>query len=175
MAPSCAKALGQAQSQGRAYLVVLVYLGHTALALLLRDDLSGVLHDDLMRLKAAVASHTVASISRLDHLHTDAVFASLGPSSRQIRKGAICAISLSGIAVRFVALVEHDAVLTALAAAIVGFADTFGLIVVDVRQLPPDALGSTDESICNASRQDSAPLQAAKPRGRSVKVGGLGV
>ncbi len=55
-------------------IIVLVHSIHPPVTLLLRDDLSGVLGDDLMRLERPVAPDAISTVRRLDHLHTDVEF-----------------------------------------------------------------------------------------------------
>jgi hypothetical protein len=129
------------------YLVILVDFVHSSFAFLLGDDLARILHDDLVRLEAAIAADAVAAVGRLDDLDSHAVLAAPGSPGCQVGKGSIRAARLADVAVCVVALVEHDSVLARLAAAVLWLAYTLGLIIEDVRHLFPDFLGLANEPI----------------------------
>jgi hypothetical protein len=130
-----------------AYLIILVNLIHSSFAFLFRNNLTRVLHDDLVRPEAAVAADAVASVRRLDHLDSDAVLAASSPPSREVSKCSVRAEGPADIAVCVVAFVKHDSVLAALAASVFRVAHTLGLIIENVWHLLPDFLGSANESV----------------------------
>lgn len=89
---------------------------HSFLTLRLGDNLTRVLHNNLVGLKGAVAPNTVPTIRRLDDFHADVVLASsLGPLL-ELLETAVTAL-LTHSAITFITLVEHVAVLTLLVAA----------------------------------------------------------
>lgn len=115
---------------GKAYLVLLVFVVHATLTFLLCNNLAGVFHNDLVRAEAAVASHSVAAVGRLDHFDADTVLASLGTSRGECRKCSVGTCCLSGIAVDVVALIKHDSVLAVVATAVFRFANALGIVLV---------------------------------------------
>ena len=117
------------------HIVVLVLIVHASFTFLLRDDFTGVLHDDLIGLEIAVAPDTVATVRSLDHFNTNTILATLAATCCQISKGAIVAMLLSDVAVVVIAFVKHDSVLAVVAAAI--FRATHTLGVVEGRDLAP--------------------------------------
>lgn len=110
--------------KGPSYLVILVNLPHTAFTLVCSDNLSRVLHNNLVRLEATVASHAITTIRSLDDLNTNSVLAALVSTSCKIRKGTVLAMSSASIAIGVITLIKHNAVLAALRATVFGSADT---------------------------------------------------
>lgn len=128
------------------YLVVLVLGFHAIAAFLVCDNLTRVLHDDLVRRKATVGADAIATVCRLDDLNTNAVLSTARLSLLKIGKGAVRAVFAPNVAVLLVTLVEHNSVLTALATAIVGCANALGL-VQEMRCLLPVDDGIADETV----------------------------
>lgn len=132
---------------GLPYLVVLIHFIHPPLTLLLGDNLSGVFHDDLVGAEAAIAPDAVAPIARFYHLNTNAEPSTLLSPILEELEGAVGAMGEADIAVRLVALVEHDAVLALVSTALLGLADTLGLVVLEVRSLFPVGTSTTNEPV----------------------------
>ena len=107
------------------YLVVLVILIHASITFIFCNNLASILDDDLMRVKAAVASYAVAAISSLDDFDTNPVLATALPAFLQISEGAIGAMTLTGCAIVVITFVEHDSVLAILIASTLWGANTF--------------------------------------------------
>lgn len=128
-------------------LIVLVNLVHAALAFLFRNDLNRVLHDDLIWLKAAIAANPVPPVARLDDFHAHAIPAALLGAFLKILEGAVLAMRLADIAVRLIALIEHDAILAVLAAAVFDLADTLRRKVLKMRRLLPIGSCVADKSV----------------------------
>ena len=59
------------------YLVILVYLIHTAVTFFFRDDLTSIFHDDLVWFEAAVGADAIATVRSLDDLNTYAELSTL--------------------------------------------------------------------------------------------------
>lgn len=129
------------------YFIVLVLLIHATLTLGLSDDLTRVLHDDLVGLETAVAPHAVSTIRGLENLNTNAESTTLLGTLSQILECAVLAVVLANIAVGVVALIQHDAVLAVLGATIVGLADALRLVILEVISLSPVGTGISDEAI----------------------------
>lgn len=106
------------------YLVLLVYSAHTFLALSLSNDLAGVLHNDLVRLKGAVTANAVSTIWGLDHLNTHVIFASGLSSLLELFEVPIATLRTYA-ANPVIAFIEHVAVLTELIATGLWRAGTF--------------------------------------------------
>ena len=79
-----------------------------------------------MWLEGAIAAHPVASIDGLHHLDPDVVFPAPLLSLPEILKATIGAAVGTDVAIALVTFVEHESVLTILAATGLGGADTFG-------------------------------------------------
>lgn len=124
-----------------------VFFSHSSLALFLGDNLTSILHDDLVRAEAAVASHAVATIRRLDDFYTNAILATLGTSCLQIGKGSVVADFLAHVAVVLVAFVKHAAVLAVLAAGVVRLAYTLGLVISPMVTLSPVVFRVANKSV----------------------------
>ena len=93
------------------------------------DDFSSVLRDYLVRLKAPIATHTVASVGGLDHLDADPVFPPAGLPLCETREGPVGAVFFANVTVHAVTLVEHDAILAALVAPVLRLAHALGLVM----------------------------------------------
>lgn len=119
------------------HFVVLVLLVHPALALGFGNDLSCVLHDDLVGFESAIASYTVATVRGLDDLDTHTIGTTLLGAFLQVLERAVLAAVFADIAVGVVALIQHDAVLTILCASVVTLANTLRLVVLEVIRLAP--------------------------------------
>lgn len=130
-----------------AYLIVLVLLVHAAIAFLLRDNLTRILHDDLIRFKTAVRANTIASVLGLDDFHTNSEFAASLRPLLQSRKSAVLAQVRTNIAVGLITLIQHDAILAALTTAIFGRANALGLIIFEMRRLLPVSSSIANKSI----------------------------
>lgn len=130
-----------------AYLIILINFIHSSFAFLFGDDLACILHDDLVRLEAAIAADAIAAVRRLDNLDADAIFSAPVSPGCQIGKGAVRAFGLANVAICVVAFVEHDSVLARLGAAILWLAHTLGLIIENVWHLFPDFFGFANESV----------------------------
>jgi hypothetical protein len=130
---------------GATNLIVLVFVVHASLALFLRDDLTRVFHNDLIRVEVAIAANAIATVRGLDNLDANTVLAAFASTSHEIGKGAVVAKLLANIAIVVVAFVEHDSVLAILATAIVGSAHT--LRVVEHWEFAPIVLRITNETI----------------------------
>ena len=103
------------------YLVFLVNLLHASLALRLRNDLSSVLDNDLMRLKSSHCTHTVATILGIQNL--DAVVIAIALCTLlQLCKRSVVTLLLGQWTVGAVALVGHDAVMTGFSAPVLHIA-----------------------------------------------------
>ena len=131
----------------KTYLVILVHLIHAPLALLFRDNLTRVLHNDLVWLKAAIAADTITAITSLVNLDTNAIPAALLGSFLKILEGTVHAETLAEAAVCVIALVEHDAVLAVLAAPVFRLADTPRCKVLEVRSLLPVCGSISNKSV----------------------------
>lgn len=129
------------------YLVIFVDFIHSSFTFFFGNDLARILHDDLVRLEAAIAADAIAAVGRLDDLDTHAILATSSSTSGELRKRAVRAILLANVAVGLVAFIQHDPVLAALAAAVLWLAHTLGLIIEDMRHLFPDFLGFANESV----------------------------
>lgn len=107
-----------------AYLIVLVDLIHTSITLIFCDDLTSVLDNDLVSIKAAVGAHTVAAICGLDNLHTNPVFATLASSVFEILESSVGTLLTAKGTISLVTLVEHDSVLAVISTTTSYGADT---------------------------------------------------
>lgn len=108
---------------------MLVDRPHSFLTLCLSDNLTRVLHNDLVGLKGAVTPNTVPTIGRLDDFHADVVLASsLGPLLKLLETAV--ATLLTHPAITFITLVEHVTVLTFLVAARFWRAHALGQLTV---------------------------------------------
>lgn len=140
------------RQESSTYLIALILLVHSALTFSLCDDLTGVFHDDLVRLEASVASNSITAICGLDDLHANAeATALLGPRIQPL-ESAVLTVLLANVAIRIVALVEHYAVLAVLSTPILGLANTLRLIVLEVISLSPVCSSISDKSICKGTR-----------------------
>lgn len=90
---------------------------HTLIALLLRNDLSSVLDNDLIRLKGAIWTYPVPTINGLHDLDANIVFSTCLASVLQFCKGAVGAQFRANVAIAVIAFVEHKAVHAVFAAA----------------------------------------------------------
>lgn len=126
-----------ATCQSYTNLVVFVDLIHTAITLLFSDDFACVLHNDLMRLKAAIATNSISTIRGLDDLDTDAVLATFVSTCCKISKCAVGAVLPTNVAIVLITLVKHYTILAALSAAIIGLANAFRLEVMEVWRFSP--------------------------------------
>ena len=129
------------------HLIVFVLLVHAPFAFGLCDDLTSVLHDDLVGLKASIASHTVATINSLDNLNANAKSTAFLGSRSQLLESAIVTIFFANIAVGFIALIQHDAVLAVLSTTILRLANALGLIILEMISLSPVRPSVSDEAI----------------------------
>lgn len=97
------------------HIIALVHGPHSLLTLPLGDNLSCVLHNNLIRLKSAITSDAIASIWSLNDLDSYIVLATgLGSVLELIEVAVTTLWTQSTVAV--VTLVEHIAVLTVLVA-----------------------------------------------------------
>lgn len=92
------------------YLVVLVPLPHPVVTLVLRDNLPGVLYDDLMGFEGPIAANPIPTISSLDDLDAKVIFSARLVTLPEILKGSVSAVLGSNVAVHAVTFVEHEAV-----------------------------------------------------------------
>lgn len=58
------------------YFVLFVNFFHAPITLIFSDDLTGILHNDLVCIEASVTSYTITAILSLDDFDADSVFAS---------------------------------------------------------------------------------------------------
>jgi hypothetical protein len=131
----------------KTYLIILVLFVHPALTFRFRDDLARVLHDNLVGFETAVAADAVAAVTRLDNLHTDTVPAALLGALLQVLKRAVLAMVLAEVAVCVIALVQHDAILTVLIAAVFGPANAPGREIPKMGRLFPIRSRIPDKTI----------------------------
>lgn len=106
------------------YLVITVLLSHAALALILRDDFSSILHNDLIRLESSASSHTKALLLSLHHIHANAESSTLLASLLEVSELSIAAPLHIEMAIGVIALIEHVLILAALITACLRGADT---------------------------------------------------
>lgn len=132
---------------GKTHLVVLVLLIHSTFTLLVGDDLARVLHNDLMRFKAAVATHTISSVFGLEDLNTYAVTTSFLGSFREHLESPVLAELLADVAVGIIALVQHNTILAVLCASVFRRTYTLGRKILEVRGLLPYRRGLADETV----------------------------
>lgn len=132
---------------GKTHLVVLVLLIHSTFALLISDDLARVLHDDLVGFKAAVATHTVASVFRFEDLNAYAVTTSLLGSFCEHLESPVLAKLSADVAVGLITLVQHDPILAILCASVFRRTYTLGSKILEVRSLLPDRRGLANETV----------------------------
>lgn len=97
------------------HLIVLVNRPHSTFALLLSNDLAGVLHNDLVRLEGAIATNPISAIRGLNDLYTDVVFASCLDALLQFLETAIPAVRAKAT-VGVITFVEHVPILAVLIA-----------------------------------------------------------
>jgi hypothetical protein len=128
-------------------LVVFVYLVHPAITLFLGDNLARVLHDDLVGFEAAVGTHSITSIFRLEHFNTGPVSTTFLGTLLKILESSVGTQGLADVAVGLVAFIQHDPVLTLLCASIFGLTHALGLEVIKVRSLLPIRGSVTDETV----------------------------
>lgn len=102
-------------------LIVLVLDFHPSIALLLRDDLTCILNNDLMWIKTSHGTDAITTILRLNNLNTIVVPVALG-TDLQFRKSAIGAKFWADETVGFITFIKHEAVLAILAATIFNIA-----------------------------------------------------
>jgi hypothetical protein len=95
----------------KTYIIVLVIFVHAAITLIFSDDFTSVLDNDLVRIKASIASNTVTSINSLNDFNTDSVFSTTFSSLLKISKSAVLAMCATCSAISIITLVEHDSVL----------------------------------------------------------------
>ena len=132
-------------------LCVLVAGVHSIVALLLGDDFTRVLNDDLVGFKGTVGSYAIASVIRLRHFDTDIVFLfcivfSTFASFLQIGESAICAVFRANVAIMVITFVKHESVETLISTAV-----SYGAIAHRVLLwlcLSPISGGIADENIC---------------------------
>lgn len=103
------------------YLVLLVDLLHAALALGLRDDLSGILNNYLMRVKLSHRTHTIATIYGIQNLDAIVIAITLG-TLLELRERAIAAKFSAKATISVIAFVSHDAIVASLTTPIFGIA-----------------------------------------------------
>lgn len=115
------------------YFVVFVVFVHATIALVFGDDLASVLNDDLIWIKASIASYTVASISGLYNFNPYSVLSAALAALLQIGKSAVLAMSATSSAIAIVTLIKHDSVLAINITSIVWRADTLGREAVKER------------------------------------------
>ncbi|KAI6763614.1 hypothetical protein HG531_013002 [Fusarium graminearum] len=114
----------ESSDDSETHLVVFIDLRHAALTLLLGNDFTSVLHDDLVRPEASIASYTVSTVRGLDHLNTNSILSAPVSSCCQIRERTVGAIFLASVAILLIAFIQHNSVLTTLAATIFWLTDT---------------------------------------------------
>jgi hypothetical protein len=95
----------------KTYIIVLIVLIHAPVTFIFRNDFSSVLNDDLISIEASIASHSIATINRLDNLNTNSILAAPFTTLLKISKGTVGAILTACSTVGIVTLVEHDSVL----------------------------------------------------------------
>jgi hypothetical protein len=111
----------------------------------LRENLSGVLNDDLIGLEGAVAADAVATVLGLDDLNSNVVFASsLGPVFESFEVAVSTLWTQPTVSV--VTFVEHVAILTVLITASILLAHASRQLEVLVRF--PKTSGVTNKDIC---------------------------
>lgn len=64
----------------KTYIIVFVIFIHTSIALFLSDNLTGILNDDLVCLKATIATDTVTTIRSLNHFNPNSILATTSPT-----------------------------------------------------------------------------------------------
>ena len=102
---------------GIRYLIILVPVLHPIITLILRDNLTRILHNNLMWFEGPIAANAVTSICSLDDLDANIVFAPFLVAFLELLKAAVAATLGANIAISIVALVEHVAVQAAAIAA----------------------------------------------------------
>ena len=73
-----------------------------------------VLDNDLVGLKRSIASNSIASIGRLNHLHADVVFSSFFATSAKFLEAAVGTMFGTNIAIVVITLVKHKTIETVL-------------------------------------------------------------
>jgi hypothetical protein len=106
------------------YLVVFIDLCHAAFTLLLGNYFTSVLHDDLVRSEASVASYAISTVRGFDHFNTNSILSTPVSSCCQIGERTVGAILLASIAILLITFIQHNSVLTTFAATILWLADT---------------------------------------------------
>src|SRR4051812_17735866 len=94
------------------HIIVFIVFIHTSITLILRNDLTSVLDNDLMGLKGAIASDAITSICSLYHFDSNSVLATSSPAFLQVRKRTVGAMFAARGAVCIVTFVEHNPILT---------------------------------------------------------------
>jgi hypothetical protein len=100
-----------------AYLVFFVDLLHAPLALRLCDDLSGILHNDLVRFKCSHSTHAIAPIFGVQNLYAIVITIAFG-TSPEFCKRPVTAQFRGKWTVRVITLVCHDAIVASFTTAI---------------------------------------------------------
>jgi hypothetical protein len=93
------------------HFVFLIDLLHASLTFGLRDDLSSVFHDDLMRPESSHSPYTVASILGIQYFHTVVIAVAFG-TSPQLCERPIAALLSGKSTVRGVTFIRHDTIVT---------------------------------------------------------------
>jgi hypothetical protein len=110
------KSVTSSEGSKSTYVIVLIHCSHPFLALKLCENLSGILHNNLIRLEGAVAANAVATVLGLDDLDSDVILASsLGPVLESLEVSVPTLWTQPAVAV--VTLVEHVAILAVLVTA----------------------------------------------------------
>lgn len=97
-------------------LVVLVDSPHPPFAFGLSQNLAGILHDDLVRLKGTVAAHSISTVWCFDNFDANVVFPSSLAALFELLEASVPAFA-SQPAIAVVAFVKHVAILTVLVTA----------------------------------------------------------
>jgi hypothetical protein len=99
------------------YLIVLVDFIHTSITFIFCDDLSCVLYNDLVGLKAAVCAHSIATVCSLDDFDSYPILAALGASILKVLECTIRTVLAAKGAVSIITLIKHDPVLAVITTA----------------------------------------------------------
>ena len=94
-----------------AHLIVLIDSPHPPLALCLRDNLARILDDNLIRLKAPIATHPIATVLSLNDLDANVELAACFTALTETAKATVAAEFFGEFAIRIITFVEHEAVL----------------------------------------------------------------
>ena len=100
-----------------------------------------------MGFKAAVATHTIASVFGLEHLNTYAVTTALLGSFSEHLESPVLTELFANITVGLITLVQHDAILAILCASIFRSAYTLGSKILEVRSLLPNGRGLANKTV----------------------------